>query len=337
MGTSYSNIDASFSTTLATTVPSVEVQTAFSALVSALFTALTALIPYKKVTDEQLSAVLATVATADMTAYLVTFDGSLAIMNAQVTFITGQQKAMSDFQKSVKKSVETFTKDLSKMTKSTKDSKDSGMKNWNGALIKLQGDQKKSGEKIQKGLKANANVDQSAAASIASTKIDAFYVKFGSSSTDVNVLLSAQLSAQYDFSLTQQTLFTDYEVTMISAQVTSVASFLYVNVDGAGQKCLKVMTDQFAAMDKQYQTAQYMCFEDLTTYVSFSTEFINILLSIVKCQSDAVVNYLPACLKQISKKTSSTYNNAMYNTCLSAVSIFESFYKLVEILIVKFY
>lgn len=320
--TSFTNIDGVYKTTFATTAPTPDEQKAFADLVIALFIALTPLAAMKKVTDSDLSAALATVDVAGITKYLADFDAKLMVMDKQMTNLAKQYKQLEDSQKSMKKSVESFTKDLAKFTKATKDSKDKGKKSWNDAADKKHSDLKKNGEKVQKALKANANVDQTTAASTASTKIDAFYEKTSGSVTSNNIVFSSQLSLQYTVSLDQETTFTNMEVLLVKILMTSIVGTMFTNVNTQGVTCLKDMTDQFSTMLKDFQTAQYTCFEDFSTYVAFSTEFINVLMGTFKCQSEAAVNFLPACLKQISKKTSKIYANAMYNTCLGIVTNF---------------
>lgn len=326
------DLDDSFSTTLAQTAPTPGDQKAFTILINKLFVALKPLASTKNVSDSMLSAALEKVDCKAITTYFSNFETKLMKIDKQMTYIETQYKQLDDFQKTVRKAMETFTKELPKFPSATKDSKDKGKKLWIEPTEKLYSDQKKNGEKIQNALRVNANIDQTISASSASAKITAFYGNFYAAITDANIVFSAQLFDQYVFSMNEETAFTNHEVLIITNLVTYIADTLFANADERGIKCVKDLSDTFVTMIKQYQSNLYTCFEDFSTYVAFSTEFINLKLTVIKCQSEDAINYLPACFKQISKKTSKTYSNAMYNTCLQTVSDFNATYLIFQLI-----
>lgn len=244
-------------------------------------------------------------------------------MMDKFNYIESQYAAVENHQKAVKKAADSFISGIAKVTKTCQNNQATGKKDWKDALDKELTDQLKNGNKIKKILLANADVAQSSTVAAAITKIDSFYSLFSFSNYATDAGFMLMLSGQYDYSLQLEMDFSNYEGPMIINHVTTIAQSLFRNVNGKGQSCLKNMTEVFINTFKTFEAAQTVCFDDFTTYVGFSTEFVKIQMSIVKCQAEGAVNYLEACLKQISKKTSVIYNNAMYNTCLPTVSIFD--------------
>lgn len=260
---------------------------------------------------------------AGLVSFLAGFEVSLAKLLVQLNYIESQFATIEDYQKAIKKAADSFITGIAKVTKTCRDNQDKGKKVWKDALDKEYNDQKTAGDKVKKALLANANVDQFAAANAAITKLNAFYSEFALSvyATDAGFLL--MLSGQYDYALQVEMDLSNYESPMIIDHVTLIGQSLFQNVNGKGQSCLKNMTEQFTSTFKSFEAMQGSCFEDLTTYLAFSTEFVTTQLPLVKCQGTGVVNNLPSCLKQVSKKTSKTYADAMYNTCLANVSTFK--------------
>lgn len=181
------------------------------------------------------------------------------------------------------------------------------------------------GKKVQKSLKVNADVEQTIVASKVSTQVNAFFEKYLAAKDATNTVFSGQLTGQLTYSLLEEITFTNLEVTLLKQVMSTFLVVMFNNIDKKGTICLKDMTEQFAQLHNKFKTNQYACFEDFTTYVAFSTEFINNQMVLAKCQAEAELNYLPACIKQISKKTSKIYEKRMYNTCLGNVNNFNSF------------
>ena len=246
LATIWTSLDTQFKTTFATTVPAADAQSAFATLVGDLFKAFLTLTPSSK--DADLATALGTVDTAKISQYLDAFDKALVKMVEQMMYVEAQLKAIGDFQAAVKKSVASFTKDLSKMVKAVSSGKEKGKKSWNDALEKEMSDQKKKAEAVQKALKANANVEQSASASASTSKIDAFFVKFATSVVTTNTAFSTVLAEYLTLAITEETKYTDSELALVSAQVSTIAVSLFQNADGKGKTCLKAMTSQFVAM-----------------------------------------------------------------------------------------
>ena len=317
----FASIDVAFTTTLATTSPTPEDQATFANFITGLLDALKTLIPIAQVSDSQLAVVLLKVENYKcIQEYLSFFQTSLYKMSVQLNYISNQYASIEAYQKAAKDSVKDFTKNLAIVSKNSKANQDAGKRILNDVASKMYADQKIVGDKVQRDLNANPSPSQTLAASAASTKIDVFYNKFAASIVTLNAGFTASLAAQYTFMLGIESTLKDSEVLLVQTQVTNVAKQLFKNTNGAGQTCLKTMSSQFATMFTNYQTAQAACFEDYNTYVLFTTEFVKVLLSTAKCQADASINTFPACLKQVSKKTSKAYNDAMYNTCLATVS-----------------